>query len=234
MLPMTPILRRALPSFFCAALVAGCAGTTAMPPSIEGDFLVVALGDSYASGQGAPNENAGWLPCSTPEWDNKRCNRSKYAPTKQAVEMRNDAGDSVGFETVACSGASIDEGLIGPQMGPEPDSGAGPLIPQIDALTKLAQDLPAGESLDAVTISIGGNDIFFQYVVMACITLQCNVTRPLVQLRLNKLPNLLDDLADALATVPDLIPGEILLVEYPDPTQAEDGSLCRHGHGRAR
>ena len=199
-----------------------------MPPPTPGDFLVVALGDSYASGQGAPNENAGWLPWSKPKWDDKRCNRSKHAPTKQAVEMRNDAGDSVGFASVACSGASIEEGLLGPHMGPEPGCDADPLIPQIEALTELAQNLPAGESLDAVTISIGGNDVFFQYVVMACIAFECNITRPLIQLRLDLLPDLLDGLADELKTVPDLSPGEILLVEYPDPTQDKNGHLCNH------
>jgi hypothetical protein len=208
-----------------ATLLLGCAGLGTGTMPIQGDFLVAALGDSYASGQGAPNEPSSNF-CG-PKWDDKRCNRSSHAATRRAVEMRVAAGDSMGFETFACSGATIETGLIGGQDGPEPDPGDPKLPAQVDALKALAQGLPAGQELDAVSISIGGNDVWFQNIVLACIADECQFSHLIVEQKLAALPAKLDLLAAKLATVPGLSHSEVLLVEYPDPTRRDtSGTLC--------
>jgi len=61
------------------SLVASC--SPSVPPVTPSGVTrhVVAIGDSYQSGQGAPNTPIGWWPLRwRPEWDNDRCNRSKY------------------------------------------------------------------------------------------------------------------------------------------------------------
>ena len=129
-------LGRGLLPLLVSALLVGCAGIGAAPSSIEGDFLVVALGDSYASGQGAPNADAGF--CRAPRWDDRRCNRSRWAPTAQAVKRLEDQGHDVHHNSFTCSGADLEEGLIGPFDGQEPAPADPPLLPQVFELATLA------------------------------------------------------------------------------------------------
>jgi lysophospholipase L1-like esterase len=192
-------------------------------PSATGAFQVVALGDSYASGQGAPDRPFRWWRFWEPVgWADRRCNRSNRAPSAQAVAMLEEQGQSVGLESFTCSGAGIDEGLLGPQMGPEPEPGDLPLPPQVGALKAFAEE----HEVAAVTIGAGGNDLYFQPVVLACMAFGCEVSKPLVDQRLALLPGLLDALAQELAEIPDLEPASVLLVEYPNPARAADGSYC--------
>jgi hypothetical protein len=84
------------------------------------DFLIVSIGDSYASGEGNPDvfQQVGYNFFGFPEndlsvparWADKRCHRSAYAGAAQAaiaVEAR-DPKTSVTFLSFACSGATID------------------------------------------------------------------------------------------------------------------------------
>jgi GDSL-like lipase/acylhydrolase family protein len=184
---------------------------------------VVALGDSFASGQGAPDQPFRWWRFWEPVgWADRRCNRSNYSPTAQAVTMLEQQGQSVGLRPFACSGASIEKGLLEPQMGPEPDPGDPPLPPQIAALKDYAQTTDVG----AVTIIAGGNDIYFERIVMVCMAFGCQVARPLVDERLALLPALLDAMAGKIKQIPHLDPASVLLVEYPNPARGADGSYC--------
>lgn len=192
-------------------------------PSATGAFQVVALGDSYASGQGAPDRPLNWWRLWEPVgWADRRCNRSNHAPAAQAVTMLAQQGASVGLESFACSGASIETGLLEPHMGPEPDPGAEPLKPQLEALQLYAQST----QVDAVVIVAGGNDIYFQRIVIACMASLCELNRPLVGQRLALLPGLLDAMAQELDEIPNLDPASVLLVEYPNPARGADGSYC--------
>ena len=205
-------------------LLASCGAPPA--PSSTGTFQVVALGDSFASGQGAPDRpfNA-WRFWEPVGWADRRCNRSNHSPTAQAVRRLEQEGQSVGLRSFACSGASIEEGLLEPQMGPEPDPGDLPLKPQVEALKDYAQ----GTDVDAVTIIAGGNDIYFERIVLACMAFGCQVTRSLVEQRLALLPALLDAMAlEIKAILPNLDPASVLLVEYPNPARGADGSYCDH------
>jgi hypothetical protein len=82
------------------------------------DFLIVSIGDSYASGEGNPDvfQRVKYNFFGFPEtdrparWADKRCHRSAYAGAAQAalaVEAR-DPKTSVTFLSFACSGATVD------------------------------------------------------------------------------------------------------------------------------
>lgn len=90
------------------------------------DTLIVAIGDSYGAGEGVPHvlrrppmsrgnrgRPAGW-------WD-QRCHRSLFAGASLAAANRAERAptDSVTFLSYACSGATIDEGLLGTYQGRE-------------------------------------------------------------------------------------------------------------------
>jgi lysophospholipase L1-like esterase len=210
---------------------AGCASRGEAPPPAAAAFSVVALGDSYASGQGAPDTSwTWWNPC-TPRWDDQRCNRSRNAPTALAVQLLKNEGHSIAYESLACSGASIDKGVLGPQNGPEPPPGAPPLPAQVDRLQALLSPPPTSPPtpptrVDAVTLSIGGNDILFEYIVASCVALpDCRLDHPLVDSRLGQLPASLDLLATRLAAT-GIPANRVFVLEYPDPTQDADGSYC--------
>ena len=94
------------------------------------DLLIVSMGDSYASGEGNPDvpqvmQKIPGLPVGTlydapkagPVWTDIWCHRSKYAGHAQAaLELERAAPrSSVTFVSVACSGASVREGLLAQQ-----------------------------------------------------------------------------------------------------------------------
>jgi F5/8 type C domain/GDSL-like Lipase/Acylhydrolase family len=71
------------------------------------DLLVVAIGDSYGAGEGAPDFAK--TDTSDAQWQSKRCHRSvRSAASKAAVALeREDPKTSVTFISFACSGATI-------------------------------------------------------------------------------------------------------------------------------
>jgi hypothetical protein len=98
-----------------------------------------------------------------PRWQDRRCHRSASSGQVKAAESLELADDrtSVTFLHLACSGATVQKGLIGGYEGQE---GAGDLPAQIDAAAALA----AGRPADALVVSIGGNDVGFSHVIEAC------------------------------------------------------------------
>lgn len=212
----------------CLPLTA-CAYRPAPPTAAPGlGFLIVALGDSYASGQGAPDEEwKWWRPWCTPRWDDKRCNRSRNSATAQAAEQLRQTHPGVEEVSFACSGARIEKGLIGPYDGSEPPQGPhSPLPPQVDEL----QNLAATRKIDAVTISIGGNDIYFAPLVAACLIpgpARCALAKPIIEFELQQLRARLDLLAQRLSSL-GLDPWRIFVTEYPDPTHDRDGAYCNN------
>jgi hypothetical protein len=208
----------------CLGLLA-CAqpGPPAPTPTTGPSFRIVALGDSYASGQGAPDEEWKWWKCGTPRWDDRRCNRSLNAATYRAVEILRQQGHAVAFDSFACSGAKIEVGLTGPYDGSEPPVGPHPpLPPQVDELSNLV----ATGGADAVTISIGGNDVLFAFIVGDCIALpNCNVSKLIIDQSLADLTGRLALLEQKLSAIP-IDSERIFILGYPNPTQDSDGSYC--------
>ena len=160
------------------------------------DYLIVSLGDSYASGEGNPEVRGTYAiafpPCrqegkvqlTTPcvqgvsqraAWTGDACHRSSWAgPAQAALSLeREDPHSTVTFVSLACSGATIEEGLLGRQVNRPPDR-----LPQVDALAErlcppvaVCAGPDPQRRVDALVISIGGNDIGFEDIVKACIRL---------------------------------------------------------------
>lgn len=127
------------------------------------DLLVVAVGDSYASGDGNPEVRNGVLG-EGPAWadaadhaaaaDHVRARRSSLAwPVRTALAMeRGSPHSSVTFVSVASSGATVSRGVLGRQGSAEP---------QLDQVADLVGD----REIDVLLMSVGGNDVGFTPIV---------------------------------------------------------------------
>lgn len=214
------------------------------------NILVVALGDSYASGEGNPRNVEAWLregaPFS-PYWDDDPCNRSVLgAPSRAALTLEQSSPrTSVTLVNVTCSGATIGRGILGPQ------SASGQATSQIEQAAQAIR----GHAADMVLLSIGGNDVGFTSILQACaLSNNCPLTRPPagvlqpyptvqagVQARTGQLPADFNRIATCIGgtactlrdgrVVPPLplAPGaRVLPTMYPDITRAADGQPCQY------
>jgi endonuclease YncB( thermonuclease family) len=130
-------------------------------------------------------------------WTNAACHRSNLAGPRNAAG-RLAVLRVTGFLSVACSGAT-----------------SSTVLGQLGAL-------PAGR-IDALSISMGGNDIGFASVVGACIaTHDCRLLDASVSASLTLLPG---RLASVLNAVPARV-GNVFVTEYPDPTTGLFGVRC--------
>lgn len=76
------------------------------------DILIVAMGDSMSSGEGAPDQYVfEGTPFREAEWVDRQCHRSKSAPAAQAAMQleKSDPHTSVTFLSFACSGARLEK-----------------------------------------------------------------------------------------------------------------------------
>jgi hypothetical protein len=138
------------------------------------NVLVVSLGDSYASGEGNPRNVGAWLRRGgtiDPYWDDDACNRSaRGAPAQAALELeRRSPYTSVTLVYVACSGATVDSGILGAQTG------AGQGSSQIEQAAAIVGAHP----VDLVLLSVGGNDVGFTSILQTCaLNDDCPLARP--------------------------------------------------------
>lgn len=145
----------ALPAARCAALGLGCPDTRPRPPATVPTVLArrpltpveaatrgryVALGDSYASGEGAYGGAADLAP-------GNRCHRTSKAYFHAVIRTFRFAGGSAFW---ACSGATVQTVLHG-KSGEPGQTG------RVDTRTSL------------VTLSVGGNDVGFSTVLAGCV-----------------------------------------------------------------
>lgn len=213
-------------------------GESAPAPVSARDLLIVSIGDSAASGEGNPDGPS----LVHPHWLERRCHRSMRSGAAQAA-LALEAGSehsSVTFLPLACSGATITAGLLGPYAGVQPDS-RGNLPAQVAEVERLQKRRP----IDAVMLSIGANDVYFAPVAMFCAsTPNCPQRRFDPRRPLSEAPAgtataeevhaeaqaALDGKYNRLAAALDgagIEPGRVIAVEYPDPTRDERGQTCR-------
>jgi GDSL-like Lipase/Acylhydrolase family len=196
------------------------------------DWLIVSIGDSVASGEGVPDV-PGFFRA---EWQSVRCHRSARAGAAKAAARIEDQDDhtSVTFIHLACSGAGIDKGLLGSYGGVLRRGFPEPLPPQVVVLNELAEQRP----VDAVLISIGANDVYFEDMVWFCTTrLSRNCFeeqfpgtdgKTLSDEVSDALERLLADyglLADAISS--EIPPSSVYIVDYFDPTHDAKGRTCQ-------
>lgn len=197
------------------------------------DLLIVSIGDSVASGEGAPEDGG---------WQSERCHRSALAGPALAARRieEDDPHTSVTFVHLACSGAEVRRGLLGGYEGAVPPEDEPPLPPQVEGLEQVAQR----RKVDAVLLSVGANDIHFSEFVAFCANplrvggdcfertytkLGGDGTKSAAQVAtgfVDKLPELYDELAGALQK--SISPAQVHIVEYFDPTRNAEGEPCGH------
>jgi PKD repeat protein len=216
------------------------------------DILIVALGDSYGSGEGNPDlpiqyDSFGFVK-SGARWtdslqdpllwgDNRfhsRCHRSAWAgPTQAALSLeRADPHTSVTFVFFACSGSSITKGVKEGFRGIEPPTDLNDKLPsQIDQVAAIV----GSRRIDALIVSFGGNDIGFSDIVEALVMLGPigYAIPPGLNLLswdqaigpiLGTLPDLYDSLNTEIQS--KLTVSNVYVTEYPDPTHDGSGQTC--------
>jgi hypothetical protein len=151
------------------------------------DLLIFGIGDSYGSGEGSPDVNE--FDEGGAQWQNLRCHRSAQSGQVRAAQMIEDADPhtSVTFVHVACSGGRIHRALLESYDGIVFEPEDEPLRAQIDRVAELADD----HEIDALFVSIGGNDINFSKVVEACVLGEvCHLGDPMIDPLLEKTASL--------------------------------------------
>jgi lysophospholipase L1-like esterase len=131
-----------------AAIALGSVALAAAAPGVARAAGLVALGDSYASGEGAPPFEAG-----TAQRGNS-CHRSTRAWPAVLAE-RMSLPDPVSF---ACSGATTTGLLVSNASRKEPER-------RRSQVSRLAERDP-----DVLALTIGGNDMGFEEILRRCIT----------------------------------------------------------------
>jgi hypothetical protein len=182
-------------------------GETAIATDIAvKDLLIVGMGDSFASGEGNPDvpvqfdqnrkarnvypKRGGNDARSNAQWLDELCHRSLYGHQLRAalqIAVENPKA-SVTFMGYACSGASVDEGILGPQTYMDYVSGEGDALRSVSGgakdtqlrwlLRELCLEKPERvdgvwtcpkqayrRNVDFLLLSIGGNDIGFSSLV---------------------------------------------------------------------
>lgn len=131
------------------------------------DILVVAIGDSYASGEGNPEVRR--IGSTAATWADggdafatqahERAHRSTVSwPARVALALeRASERSSVTFVSLAGSGARIDRGILSPQDEHTPA--------QLDEVTRLV----GGRQIDLLLVQAGGNSVGFSHVVRALV-----------------------------------------------------------------
>jgi Ca2+-binding RTX toxin-like protein len=195
------------------------------------DWLILVLGDSYASGEGNPPFVDGGGGRNTP------CDRSPISGGWEAAEKVEelDPRTSVTLVDLACTGATVAKGNGGNNIPHQIEEARGQLE---------GQRVP-----DAVVLSGGGDDLHFKSVIEDCIKASavrnggyagglvghavakifkknCGSANKLVtEHTLAGLEASYRNVRDELAELK--IPSSaVYLTEYADPTHDDDGSIC--------
>lgn len=206
------------------------------------DWLIVSIGDSVASGEGNPDKP---LESGTVVWSDRQCHRSGNAgPPLAALDIEiGDPRTSVTFVHLACSGASVTSGLLGPYEGQI--RSVVDLAPQLADVKRLV----GNREIDALLISIGAIDVGFGDIVFQCLRQRDCTTQGAGQMfvqRSQRLAGWYADLASCLSptadpercgqqsaelglplTPLDRAPRGIYITEYHDMTRGDDGeTIC--------
>lgn len=172
-----------------------------------GEEYVVALGDSYISGEGASEYYAG-----TNQKGGDSCRR---APTAYPAQLMLERLDQVPGQLVflACSGAKA------PQVGGMSERGRAVAGTQLAQLQRLRQQ--ADGHISFVLVSAGGNDALFGTLGQACVLpIDCT---PLEEAWTDNLVHVGDVLETLYRDLHTALPGvDVYAVPYPIPVAEHD------------
>ena len=191
------------------------------------DVLVVSIGDSYASGEGDPDiygyyflKKAQWAYSPNPAMrlQNTDAHRSiRSGPAQFALDLqKSNPQEAVTFVSVANSGATIKQGLLGPMQS------IGDARYTLPSEISEVQQIVGSHPIDVLTISIGANDIGFSTRVEQ-LTENSMVGSPALTAIQTQLDSALATLPSEYAALGEAIrglnPAHVLITPYPDLTQ---------------
>lgn len=214
----------------------------ALSPLAGRTFRVALMGDSFAAGEGSPN-------LSGARWSSNPCHRSNENGRSAALRrlQADIAGaarvpaNRVQFIDVACSGATINGSILGENYRgviPLTTTGPGPVGAPLDSQLTQVKRWLNGAPLDALVISVGGNDIGFGRVVVKCMSplATCKDDRALETVirrgafgdsetvGLDFLKGAYEDMKARFDA--ELKPKAVYLVGVPNPVKDQDGRHC--------
>ncbi len=195
------------------------------------DVLIVSIGDSFASGEGDPvvpandsSDGARWAYSPDPAMDeqNADAHRSTISgPAGFALALQEEnPHEAVTFVSVANSGASISQGLLGPMR-----SVGNPRVLLPAEIAEL-KDIIGSRRINVLTLSVGGNDIGFTNQVESLIenTATGNPSPSAIDASVNSdlkaLPGLYARLNKAIK---GLHAARVLVTDYPNQFLNQDG-----------
>ncbi len=195
------------------------------------DVLIVSIGDSYASGEGNPvvpaNESttgAHWAYSPDPAMNlqNADAHRSTISgPARVALELQEEnPHEAVTFVSVANSGATISQGLLGPM----PSIG-NPSVQLPAEITEVKQII-GNRPTNVLTLSVGADDIGFAGEVESLVENTATGSPSLAAIQssvdadLKALPGLYSKLNKAIK---GLSAGKVVVTDYPDQTRNQNG-----------
>ncbi|GMR58726.1 hypothetical protein PMAYCL1PPCAC_28921, partial [Pristionchus mayeri] len=173
------------------------------------DIWIAAVGDSFASGEGNPDTERGVN--NTAQWISPSCHRSRKSwPYRvyQAVR-RQHPESSVHFSYLACTGATVERGVLGPKGRA-----------QIDVLTDITKERGMGP--DILMLSVGGNDVGYAEILERLQGGETESLLPFLDWRFYYVSSQLNALREA---VQGLQPGEVLVPLYFDFSRNERGEI---------
>lgn len=225
----------------------GTNSVTGQPVTVSPrDLLLIGIGDSVGSGEGNPD-----IPGPIHNtWEDYNCDRSAYSFEPQASLALSDQAEKLGtasvtFVHLACSGASIDDGILTRSDGFHDLKS---LPSQIDQAATLAN----GRPIDGVLVSAGANDLGFGTIVTYCV-LHANCPSkhtsdmdPILESELglspsaaaklslsqavqdlvNNLPNDYANLNAAITSTLQVPANHVFISQYFDPTRNGAGKFC--------
>jgi lysophospholipase L1-like esterase len=137
---------------FAEVAVQSCAAQVTSDGDLARGSRLLALGDSYSSGEGAGDYEPG------SDTDDNTCHRSRNAWPVLLAEQRR-----LRFQpSLACSGATLTD-LMSGRSGGQPER-------RRSQLSRIAGDA------NVITVTIGGNDLGFREVLENCIATDCVAT----------------------------------------------------------
>ncbi|MBS1824504.1 MAG: SGNH/GDSL hydrolase family protein [Acidobacteria bacterium] len=181
---------------------------------------IVSIGDSYAAGEGNPNSIAA---NGTAVWSSTPCHRSFNNGRRMASDRINDLPNvSTIFSDFSCTGAGINEGVLGPMDSSAPETPNARVGAQMTAVTNEVRS-----PIDILMVSIGGNDVGFAPVVKECMLPTDCRTSPVVLNAIQGITSFLPQRYDALAArIANLNPRFVYITEYPGVLKRKDGAFC--------
>ncbi|MEP6707905.1 MAG: GDSL-type esterase/lipase family protein, partial [Pyrinomonadaceae bacterium] len=160
------------------------------------------------------------------QWVDEPCHRSALAgPARAAITIeQSDPHSSVTFISFACSGAAIPNLITSSQR-----KGSRRMPPQLDKVFEAAGD----RTIDALLVSVGGNDLHFSLLVFNTVRLRHAETdrasNKTVHDGIVLLPSLFAAMAQRLKDPNNKAKvANVFISQYPDIVRDESRDLCDH------